>query len=130
MTDPERRGGPKPLSEILGALVAARGYGKLRAARELEEAWTAAVGREIARQTKLGDVRRGVLQVTVAHSTLLEELAAYRKPAILAALRQNAPNSPIQDVRFRVGSVAAAGPDSSPATATETAKPKNRGREG
>ena len=109
MTDPERRGGPRPLSEILGALTAARGYGKLRAARELEEAWNAAVGRDVAKQTRLGDVRRGVLQVTVAHSTLLEELAAYRKPAILAALRQNAPNSPIQDVRFRVGPIAGLG---------------------
>ena len=36
--------GPKPLSEILGDLFAARGYGRLQAAGELESAWAAAVG--------------------------------------------------------------------------------------
>ena len=45
------------------------------------------------RQTRLGEVRRGVLNVTVAHSTLLEELMAFRKPALLAALRSGAPGN-------------------------------------
>ena len=40
----EERRGPRPLAEILGALFAARGYGRLRGTRELEEAWEAAVG--------------------------------------------------------------------------------------
>jgi hypothetical protein len=43
----------------------------------------------------------------VAHPTLLEELAAFRKPALLAALRRGAPGTPVQDLRFRVGSIEA-----------------------
>src|SRR4051812_14740275 len=78
MSGPDR-GGPRPLSDILGALFAARGYGRLRATRELEEAWETAVGEPACRQTRVGGVRHGVLSVTVAHSTLLEELAAFRK---------------------------------------------------
>jgi len=105
MSIPSRRG-PRPLSEILGELFTVRGYGRLRARQELEDAWNAAVGEPSCRQTRLGEVRRGVLNVTVAHSTLLEELAAFRKPALLAALRTGAPATTIHDIRFRVGEIA------------------------
>lgn len=104
MRGPGRRG-PKPLAEVLGSLLAARGYGRLRAADQLESAWANAVGEPAASQTKLGGLRRGVLSITVSHPALLEELAAFRKPALLAALRQAAPDSPIHDIRFRVGSI-------------------------
>jgi predicted nucleic acid-binding Zn ribbon protein len=104
------RRGPKPLSEILGELFSTRGFGRLRALKELEDAWNAAVGEPVCRQTRLGEVRRGVLNVTVAHSTLLEELAAFQKPALLAALRLNAPGTLIHDIRFRVGPIDAPGP--------------------
>ena len=105
MAESPKGRGPKALGEILGDLFAARGYGRLRAASELEEAWAAAVGEAGARQTKLGGVRHGVLNVTVAHPTLLEDLASFQKPALLAALRRDAPGTPIQDIRFRVGPV-------------------------
>ncbi len=97
--------GPKPLSEILGNLFAARGYGRLQGLNELELAWNTAVGEPACRQTKIGAVRRGVLNVTVAHPSLLEELSTFQKPALLAALRREAPGSPIQDIRFRVGPI-------------------------
>ena len=105
MSSSPKRRGPKPLSEILGDLFAARGYGRLRAVGELEDAWNAAVGEPGCRQTRVGGVRRGVLNVTVAHPALLEELAAFRKPALLAALRRDAPGTPIHDIRFRVGPI-------------------------
>src|SRR5205807_3771989 len=41
----------------------------------------------------------------LAHPTLLEELAAFRKPELLQALRAGAPATPIQDIRFRVGPI-------------------------
>jgi predicted nucleic acid-binding Zn ribbon protein len=108
MTPPNRdreRGGPRPISEALGALFAARGFGRIRAVGELEAAWEAAVGEPACRQTRVGGVRHGVVTILVAHSALLEELAAFRKPALLAALRQNAPATLIQDIRFRVGTI-------------------------
>jgi predicted nucleic acid-binding Zn ribbon protein len=128
MSIPSRRG-PRPLSEILGELFTVRGYGRLRARQELEDAWNAAVGEPACRQTRLGEVRRGVLNVTVAHSTLLEELAAFRKPALLAALRTGAPATTIHDIRFRVGEIAlevkpSAAGASLPSVAAEEVKPK------
>jgi predicted nucleic acid-binding Zn ribbon protein len=97
--------GPKPLSEILGNLFAARGYGRLQASSELEQAWNAAVGEPGCRQTRIGGVRRGVLNVTVAHPALLEELSTFQKPILLEALRREAPSTPILDIRFRVGPI-------------------------
>lgn len=107
MSIPSRRG-PKPLSEILGELFIARGYGQVRARAELEGAWAAAVGEAACRQTELGEVRRGVLNVTVAHPALLEELSAFSKPKILAALRAGAPGTTVHDIRFRVGALGTA----------------------
>ena len=108
MSNPSRRG-PRPLSDILGELFTVRGYGRLRARQELEDAWNTAVGEPDCRQTWLGEVRRGVLNVTVAHSTLLEELSAFRKPSLLSALRSSAPATTIHDIRFRVGPIVLAG---------------------
>ena len=104
MSNPTHRG-PRPLSDILGELFTVRGYGRLRARQELEDAWNKAVGEPYCRQTRLGEVRRGVLNVTVAHSTLLEELSAFRKSSLLKALRSDAPATIIHDIRFRVGPV-------------------------
>jgi hypothetical protein len=103
MSKPNR--GPRPLADILGELFTVRGYGRLRARQELEDAWNTAVGEPNCCQTRLGEVSRGVLNVTVAHSTLLEELVAFHKPALLAALRSGAPATTIRDIRFRVGAI-------------------------
>jgi len=121
----ERRG-PKPLGEVLGALFAARGYSRLRGAGELEAAWDAAVGEPASRLTRLGGVRHGVLSVTVAHSALLEELAAFRKPDLLAALRRDAPGTTVHDIRFRVGPVDAPPAPADPAAAPPGPSPKAR----
>lgn len=106
MSGPSRPRGPRPLSEILGTLMEARGLGRQRARRELEAAWAAAVGESTAQRSRIAGLRHGVLTVTVAHPALLEELAAFRKPQVLEALRQALPTTPIRDLRFRVGPLA------------------------
>ena len=123
MSNPSRRG-PRPLSDILGELFTVRGYGRLRARQELEDAWNVAVGEPCCRQTRLGEVRRGVLNVTVAHSTLLEELSAFRKPALLEALRSGAPATTVHDIRFRVGPVVLETKSSGVAASSPAVAPK------
>ena len=66
--------GPRALSTILGELFTTRGYGRVHIQSALEEAWNEAVGEPACWQTRVGGVRHGILDVTVAHSTLLEEL--------------------------------------------------------
>src|SRR4051794_31073749 len=126
MSSANRRG-PKPLSEILGELFAARGFGRLRAMKELEDAWNAAVGGPGSRQTRVGEGRRGGLNVPGAHPTLLEELSRLQKPTLPAASRQNAPGPLIHDIRFRVGPIDPHGPPSSAPTTTTPKGSKGRG---
>ena len=104
MSNPNARG-PKPLADVLGELFAARGYARLHASGELEAAWDAALGEGYRGRTRLGDVRRGVLTVTVDHPALLEELSAYRKGELLQALRATVRGSNITALRFRIGPV-------------------------
>ncbi|MGP0069321.1 MAG: DUF721 domain-containing protein [Isosphaeraceae bacterium] len=131
MSIPNRRG-PRALSEILGELFTVRGYGRFRARQELEEAWNAAVGEPLCRQTQLGEVRRGVLNVTVSHPALLEELSAFQKPALLAALRSGASSTTIHDIRFRVGVLGAEGASQGPpaAESSPAPSPSRRARPG
>lgn len=118
MANPNRRG-PRALSEVLGELFTVRGYGRLQALRELEQAWNCAVGEPYCRLTSVGELRRGVLSVTVAHPTLLEELAAFRKREILQALHTGALGATIEDIRFRIGPVRQGGSAAARPTAEE-----------
>jgi hypothetical protein len=98
-------GGPRPLGDILGELFTRENFGQLRTRHELQEAWNTAVGEQYCHQTSLGDIRRGVLNVTVAHSAILEELLAFHKPALLSALQSSASGAIIRDIRFHVSEI-------------------------
>ena len=74
-------------------------------ARCLENAWNTAIGEPYCHQTQVGEIRRGVLNVTVAHPSLLEELVAFRKATLLASLQSSALGTAIHDIQFQVGSV-------------------------
>ena len=57
-----------------------------------------------AEYTRVGMLRRGKLEVTVANSMLVQELT-FQKPDLLKALRERLPDETIRDLRFRVGAV-------------------------
>jgi predicted nucleic acid-binding Zn ribbon protein len=97
--------GPEPLSDILSKLMVVRGYSQAHGHRMLENTWKTVVGEPEVYQTQIGEVRHGVLSVTVAHSVLLEELAAFRKAKLVRCLRSGALGTMIHDIRFRLGSV-------------------------
>ena len=67
---PER--GPEPVGEILSRLFVARGLGRVQGRLHLEKAWVE-VAAEFAPKTRLGSLRRGVLEVIVANAVLLQE---------------------------------------------------------
>lgn len=97
--------GTRSLSDILCELITVRGYGRLLARETLKNAWNTAIGEPYCRQTQVGEIRRGVLNVIVAHSSLLEELASFRKVTLLAALQSSDLGIAIHDIQFQVGSV-------------------------
>jgi hypothetical protein len=96
---------PKPIADVLAQLMARRGYARQQSAATYGEAWARAVGEPWNNFTQAGLVKRGALEVTVANSTLLQELG-FRKTELLTKLGQLLPDQKIRDLRFRVGAVA------------------------
>ncbi len=96
--------GPKLIGSVLNELMVHKGFAGVRRAEGLEAAWRDAVGEDIARHTRVGSVRRGKLEVTVAHSTIVQELT-FRKNTVLTALRESLPQEAIHDLHLRVGPI-------------------------
>jgi predicted nucleic acid-binding Zn ribbon protein len=95
--------GPENLADVLARLFTARGWGRKSERVRLEQAWQDTVGAELARETRPGRLRRGVLEIEVRNGVLMQELAQFRKRKLLAALRERLPGMTLADLRFRVG---------------------------
>lgn len=95
---------PKSMGNVLSQLLAKRGYAQVQAAASCEAAWRQAVGEKIAASTRSGNVRRGVLEVVVRNSAVLQELA-FVKAGVVKKLAQLIPEHQIRDVRFRIGTI-------------------------
>lgn len=96
--------GPRTVGDAVNALLARRGYANIQSASNLDEAWRKAAGEKIANATRCGKVSRGVLEVVVLNSSLMQELA-FQKKRLLAKLAQLASDTNIKDLRFRVGEI-------------------------
>lgn len=95
-------GRPRNIADVLSEMMARRGYARDQSRADLAEAWREAAGSLVAEHSRVGLVRRHVLEVTVTHSALVQELT-FQKGAILTRLRELAPQEGIADLRFRVG---------------------------
>jgi predicted nucleic acid-binding Zn ribbon protein len=96
--------GPERLSEVLSRLFTARGWGRRQARLHLEQAWAEAAGAVQAEHTRVGGIRRGILEVEVDNAVLLQELAHYQKRRLLEQMRVRLPGTTLTDLRFRAGS--------------------------
>lgn len=95
---------PKPMRDVLSQLLAKRGYAQVQTAAGCTVAWNQAVGEKLASDTRPGNVRRGVLEVLVRHSSAVQELG-FLKTKIVRKLSQLIPEQQIRDLRFRVGNI-------------------------
>ncbi len=93
---------PRAIGTILAELMARNGFARVQAAEAYGAAWRQAAGELAAGHTRVGGLRRGVLEVVVANSVLVQELS-FRKAALLKALTDALPGEPIRDLRFRLG---------------------------
>jgi len=95
---------PQKMADVMATLLARRGYAQVETASACQEAWLQAAGPPLRGQSRAGEVRRGVLEVVVSNSSLLQELT-FRRRQLLAELNRLLPDQPIRELRFRVGSV-------------------------
>ena len=95
---------PKKIADVLAQLITVRGYGRIQADADFTAAWQAAAGPALARFTRPGRLRRGVLEVAVANSTIVQELT-FQRQRILQTLQAELPDAHIRELRFRIGTV-------------------------
>ncbi|MEQ8791143.1 MAG: DUF721 domain-containing protein [Pirellulaceae bacterium] len=96
--------GPRPIADIVNQLLARRGYARIQSISACEEAWKEAAGAHLAPHTRPGNIRRGVLEITVRNSTVLQELTFQKKP-LLKKLQSLVADENIRDLKFRVGAL-------------------------
>ncbi|CAN5272672.1 hypothetical protein BH10PLA2_BH10PLA2_04210 [soil metagenome] len=98
------RSGPERLGDVLSHLFVARGWGRRLERLQLETTWADVAGPMIAGATRLGNLRRGVMEVIVGNAALLQELAHFQKRTLLEAFNARTANK-VVDLRFRLGVV-------------------------
>ncbi len=95
---------PKKVADVLSNLMSKRGYARVLATGSLDDAWQKIIGPRFAGDTRPGNIKRGVLEVLVASSSVLQELT-FQKKQILTKLKTEAPDQKITDLRFKVGAI-------------------------
>ncbi len=98
------RARPKKMGDVVAQLLARRGYAQETTAADVVAAWRSAAGEKVASQTRVGAIRRGTLEVTVANSAVSQELT-FRKTQLVADLVRALPEHKIKSIRFRTGNV-------------------------
>ncbi|OHB81767.1 MAG: hypothetical protein A2W31_07455 [Planctomycetes bacterium RBG_16_64_10] len=101
--------GPKPAARVVADVIRLRGYARCQSRHQLEDAWRRALDGathrcSVVNQSRLGRLRRGVLEVWVANSAVNQELT-FCKRVILTRLAELVPEQGVRDLRIRVGNV-------------------------
>lgn len=92
------------MADVLSTLMARRGYAQLQSITQCQAAWQESVDQRLAQHTRAGNLRRGILEVFVRNSTVLQELS-FQKKQLLKKLAEQPGEQNISDLRFRVGSI-------------------------
>lgn len=97
-------GEPRKLADLMQHYLGPKGLGKeRRRLEELRRAWIEAAGTEVAEQTRVRSLRRGVLSIEVQSGPLAFELAGFRRAELLEKVREHAPDQEIAALHFRQG---------------------------
>lgn len=96
-----RRGAPRKLNSVLADLITHRGYAQQQTNEELAQAWNQTVGQGLAESSRVGQLRRGILEILVSNSVVLQELQ-FGKPTFLADMNRLLPQHDLKELRFRV----------------------------
>jgi predicted nucleic acid-binding Zn ribbon protein len=97
-------GVPQRIGDVLAELMARRGYARVQSGAACADAWRQAAGETLAANSRATQVRRGVLEVLVSHSTLAQEIG-FQKQELIQRLAELLPDENIRDLKLRVGRV-------------------------
>ena len=94
----------KKASELINYLLARKGYIQTQSQTDLAESWRVAAGHKWQTKTRVGNFRRGVLEVVVENSAAHQQLEFIKKK-LLTSIRTQLPQNNIRDIRFRIGNI-------------------------
>jgi hypothetical protein len=89
------------IGRVMSRLMARTGYDREQTSGGLAAAWQQAAPGPLRGASQPGLVRRGVLEVFVSHSALVQELG-FHKRDVLAKLAEILPAEGITDIRCRL----------------------------
>ena len=93
---------PQRIGDVVAQLLSRSGYAQTEVNRRYQEVWNRLVGPRFENQSSVGGLRNGVLQVTVANSSVLQELT-FQKRDFIEKLQTEFSEAVITDLRFRIG---------------------------
>lgn len=93
---------PQHVGKVISELIALKGLARVHSIEQLQQAWKSVAGDDIGRQSRVIELNRGVLQVGVSNSAVLNELAGFHKLSMLEQLQQQFPHLKIRDLKFRL----------------------------
>ncbi len=98
------RRGAKKMGTVISELLTRRGYARIQATNDWDTAWREVAGDKLAKHSRTGNIRRGVLNVFVRNSAVVQELT-FRKSQLIKQLAKLNPGQKIRDLRFQVGPI-------------------------
>lgn len=93
---------PKPAATVINRWIARRGLAADVSHQELQACWQQLVGAALAAHTRIGQVRRKTLEITVAGSVVMQQLQ-FQQHQILEGLQRALPHYGIAKLAFRNG---------------------------
>lgn len=102
-SEPPQRQDAQRMAEIIPQLLARRGYARESSSERFLEAWQQVAG-PFGRASRPGRVNRGVLEIVVSNSTVLQELT-FQKHRLVRLMRDLLTEQRIHDLRFVVGTI-------------------------
>ena len=95
---------PRGIKNIVNQVITTRGYANRQGSEQLQTVWNDAIGEPFAPLTQVAGMKRGVLEILVANSTLLQEIN-FQRPQLLKKIQQQLPEAKITSLRFRIGKI-------------------------
>ncbi len=93
----------KPLANVLSQLLVKKGYAYVQTQGNLDQAWRESSG-ELGKHSRCGKVKRGVLEVFVRDSLILQEMT-FHKRQLMQLMVTKCPDQKIRDLKFRVAAL-------------------------
>lgn len=93
---------PKTLKSVVNRVMARKGYGQQQTSNQVQDAWLQIVPQGLGAMTRVAQVRRGVLEVYVSNSMVLQQLE-FQKRELLKQLQNQLTETAIRGLRFKLG---------------------------